>query len=517
MRLTKTERNKRLKQIAEARKKHVRAFEDDTPDKKRARIAACEADMFLFGRTYLPHYFTDATPEFHLEWASLAETRNRLVNIAAPRGHAKSVVFALLKIVWWSVYRLRRLIVIGSDTETQAVGLVAFVMDELENNERIIADFGPQKNPGSWEDGSLITKSGVMIVGKGKGQSMRGLRNGPHRPDAFVGDDLENDEEQKNPRRVEKTIHWITRVVLPAMNPHGWSATVVGTILSRRSALSKLLAEVDSRTGEPLYLNRVYRALLADGSPLWASRFTAEYLADIREQIGSRAFNAEYLNNPKDDEGAFREEWMVEWNDENHTAAPVDAIVIYNDPSLGETTAHDFKATVALGRSGQYHDVLGAHIRRESVAAMVGGVFALYEIMKTKHPKAAIIVAFEENGFQALLKKDFEAEEISRGYHLPLQLVKNYSNKLARIESLSSVVERGKLRFKRGQTDQNTLIEQLLYLGGSMPDDGPDALECAHRLLNNMGAGRGAYESLVKRRSHGAIRVESASSMTGVF
>lgn len=517
MKLTKTARDKKLKQIAEARKKHIRPFEDDTPEKKKARIAACRLDEFEFARVYLPHYFTDETPELHREWAGLAETKNRMANIAAPRGHGKSVIFSLVKPLWWIVYKLRHLIVIGSDTETQAVGLVAFVMDELENNERITADFGSQKNPGSWEDGAAVTKSGIKIVGKGKGQSMRGLRNAQHRPDAFVGDDIESDDEQKNPRRVDKTVNWLTRVVLPAMDPHGWSATVVGTLLSRRSALSRQLAALDTRTGEPLYVNRVYRALLADGSPLWPARFTPEYLAEIREQMGSKDFNAEYMNNPKDDEGAFREEWITEWRDDSHETSQVDAIVIFTDPSLGETTKHDFKATVAIGRSGGYHDVLAARIRRESVNAMIHGVFDLYESLKAAHPHAVFAVGFEKNGFQELLKNDYEAEEKRRGYHLPLKLVGNYSNKLARIESLSSVVERGKLRFKRNQTDQNMLIEQLVYLGGSMPDDGPDALECAHRLLNEMGSGKGEYESLGKRRSHGALRVESASSMAGVF
>lgn len=517
MKLTKAARDKKLKQIAESRKKHIRPFEGDTPEKKRERKSACAVDPFLFGNTYLPHYFTDETPEFHREWAGLAETKNKMVNIAAPRGHGKSVIFTLLIVAWWVAYKLRRLVVIGSDTETQACGLLAFVADELANNERIIADFGPQKNTGSWEEGKIVTKNGVMVVAKGKGQSMRGLRNSQYRPDAFLGDDIENDDEQKNPRRVEKTLHWLTRVVLPSLDPHGWSATVVGTLLSRRSALSKQLAALDERTGEPLYVNRVYRALLADGSPLWPARFTADYLAEIREQMGSRDFNAEYLNNPKDDEGAFRDEWIAEWRDGDHDSKPVDSIVIYTDPSLGETTKHDFKATVAIGRSAGYHDVLAARIRRESVNAMIGGAFALYDLLKMNHPHAVFCVAFEENGFQALLKNIYEAEEKQRGYHLPLKLVKNYSNKDARIESLSSVVERGKLRFKRNQTDQNALIEQLIYLGGSMPDDGPDALECAHRLLNEMGTGRGEYTSLTKRNSHGAIRVDSAASLAGVF
>ncbi len=502
--------DKRFRELAAKRRDKATAFADDTKEIKAARIESAKADVFKFASIYLPHYFEGATPDFHREWDELSENRNQLTLIAAPRGHAKSVFFALLKIIHWTAFKSRHLIIVGSDTETQASTLLAFVAEELEVNDRIKHDFGTMKTAGSWADGDITTRNGVRIVARGKGQSLRGIRHGAHRPDAFVGDDLENDAEQKNPRRVEKTVDWIKRVVIPALDPKGWTAIVVGTILSKRSALSVLLDEKHPETGEKLFPSRIYRAIQNDETPLWPERFTAEYLAEMKTTIGSPAFNAEYMNDPRDDEGTFQEGWFTEWPIDTHDKNNVSAIAIYTDPSVGETSRHDYKATIAVARCGKYIDVIEARIRKESIESMIAAVFAMSARLSAAFPAAILRVGFESNGFQAVLKSSYEAMEEEVGTRLPLKLVDNRSNKIARIESLSSAIERGLTRFRRDNTDQRRLIEQFVYLdSASMNDDGPDAMEGAVSLLGRAGAGA-EYYSIAKRRTLGRWASDSA-------
>ena len=53
--------------------------------------------------------------------------------------------------------------------------------------------------------------------------------------------------------------------------------------------------------------------------------------------------------------------------------------------------------------------------------------------------------------------------------------------------SLSPLLERGKIRFIRGHSDQELLVEQLLYFPSrTLHDDGPDALEGAVSLAQRM-------------------------------
>jgi hypothetical protein len=62
-------------------------------------------------------------------------------------------------------------------------------------------------------------------------------------------------------------------------------------------------------------------------------------------------------------------------------------------------------------------------------------------------------------------------------------------------------LERGKIRFVRGHSDQERLVEQLLYFPSrTMHDDGPDALAAAVQLSQTIPAGETAsYVPLTKR------------------
>jgi phage terminase large subunit-like protein len=67
-------------------------------------------------------------------------------------------------------------------------------------------------------------------------------------------------------------------------------------------------------------------------------------------------------------------------------------------------------------------------------------------------------------------------------------------NKETRISGMSPKVERGQIRFCRGQGNQDLLIEQLLYFPSkTVNDDGPDALQGCLQLLEG-GAGMGIFE-----------------------
>jgi hypothetical protein len=80
------------------------------------------------------------------------------------------------------------------------------------------------------------------------------------------------------------------------------------------------------------------------------------------------------------------------------------------------------------------------------------------------------------------------AKEVGR--YLPWQPVNHSTNKEARIiGTLSYMVEYGKLRFCKHHSDQDLLVEQLVYiLNKNVNDDGPDGLEGAVSMLQG-GAG----------------------------
>jgi predicted phage terminase large subunit-like protein len=107
----------------------------------------------------------------------------------------------------------------------------------------------------------------------------------------------------------------------------------------------------------------------------------------------------------------------------------------------------------------------------------------------------------EDNFFQRLLLTEFDRLGRELGLTLPVKGVTHRVAKEARIISLSPLLERGKIRFIRGHSDQELLIEQLLYFPSkTINDDGPDALEGAVRLSQGFSQVEIAYRSAQPRR-----------------
>ena len=73
--------------------------------------------------------------------------------------------------------RLINFMVAVGKSEDSAARLLGDIQAELEYNQRLIADFGDQKNLGEWTEGEFKTQSGVKFLAVGRGQSPRGLRD----------------------------------------------------------------------------------------------------------------------------------------------------------------------------------------------------------------------------------------------------------------------------------------------------------------------------------------------------
>src|SRR5690606_25935462 len=90
-----------------------------------------------------------------------------------------------------------------SNTEDNAKRLLLPYKNILESNNRIINDYGVQRQVGKWEDHEFTTKFGFSFRALGAGQSPRGTRNDAARPDAIIIDDFDTDEKCRNKDRVK--------------------------------------------------------------------------------------------------------------------------------------------------------------------------------------------------------------------------------------------------------------------------------------------------------------------------
>ncbi len=468
----------------------VSPFEDDTPDKQRERKSRARHDLLYFCATYLPHYFTAEFGSFHKEWEELTEIRDESVFVAAPREHAKSTFFTFGAPIRNICYRLRWFQIIVSDTNDQATGFTLAIRADLEDNPRIKHDFGSLQSPYgrrsvTWKQNDFTTSNGVRTLARGRGEKVRGLKNRQHRPDFVVADDFENDENVENPTLVTKGKRWLTRAVIGSMGV-GYTFLMIGNMFHPKSVLAQFIAEKDE-DGKRLYISRIYDCWLdygkSDQRPLWPALWPPERLNKKRRQMGSVDFNAEMRNLTGAEGSPFPEEWFVYYEPEEISGKTLFTATAV-DPSAKSGEANDFKSiiTVGLDRNTMIFYVLHAWIRHASPGDMFAAAYR-------QHDEYGGSVGIEENMFHDFLHEAIlnYAKEVGR--YLPWAPVLHSTNKEARIiGTLSYLVEYGKIRFCKHQSDQDRLVEQLIFiLNKNINDDGPDALEEAVNMLQGAG------------------------------
>lgn len=160
------------------------------------------------------------TPECHREWWDLCCSNYRRVAIAAPRGHAKSTAITKAFVLASALFRVRRNILIISDTYQQAVAFLGEIKREFEVNEDLKSIFEFKEfSPDREDEIGAVFKDGYQfrIKAYGSEQKVRGAIWDGMRPDLIVGDDMENDELVMNPERREKFKNWILNALLPVL------------------------------------------------------------------------------------------------------------------------------------------------------------------------------------------------------------------------------------------------------------------------------------------------------------
>ncbi|CAN2042522.1 Phage protein [Candidatus Magnetomoraceae bacterium gMMP-15] len=459
----------------------VSPFEDDTPEKKKARIERSKTDRLFFFQTYLPHYFHSGFGAFHEEWSDIADIRNIAAFIAAPREHAKSTFFSFGVPIHDIVFSLRHFIMLISDTNEQATGFTLPIKLELEDNPRIRHDFGSFVGSNIWKQGSFKTSNGVRVLARGHKDKVRGVKNLQYRPDRVVVDDFENDENVLNPALLKRGLDWLKGTVIGSMGDE-FSFTMVGNLFHAKSVLSHMITDTDEE-GKPRYFSRIYRALLdagkADERPLWPEIWTFKRLKQKRHQMGRVSFNREMMNLVVVEDSPFKEEWFQYYD---RTTIDLNKLTIstFIDPSAKSGESNDFKAiiTVGLKRSEMKFYVLYAWLRHASPGQMFDSAYQIYDAYQGP-------VGIELNMLEDFLKEAINTVAKKKGYYLPWQGIRHNTNKETRIiGTLSYIIEHGKLLFEKGHSDQDKLLEQLIYITNkTVNDDGPDALEGAVSLL----------------------------------
>ncbi len=454
---------------------------------------------------YFPHYIrhTDKSELHKYLFTRLPEivasVKGENDAIAAPRGEAKSTLVSQLFVLWCIIRGIKHYPVIVMDSIDQAYPMLEAIKAELEYNPRLMMDFPEVCGAGRvWQMGTVLTRNDIKVQVAGSGKKLRGLRHGPYRPDLVVLDDIENDEQVRNPEQRDKLESWLKKTVLPLGTAGGKLDVIyIGTILHYDSVLSRTLKN-------PLWRSARFKALVqwpvnmslwekweeilrnngADGE-LLAKAFYQQHQAEmdegaivswsarpiltlmlIRARDGHNTFDAEYQNDPVNGEDApftgcinFWVNRLNEW-------------IFYGacDPSLGKAGGSRDPSALLVGGFNRHTgilDVVEAAIRKRVPDKIIS------DVIEFQRQYRCLVWAVEAVQFQEFLRTEMVKRSAALGIPVPARAVTPHTDKLLRIESLQPHMANGLIRLHPGQT---TLIDQLRHFPKADHDDGPDAL-----------------------------------------
>lgn len=501
---------------------------DETSTDQEARIDRLLADPIAFCRYYFPHYATSDFSDFQEK--AINEIASKDIIYAAlewARGHAKSSTVVPMLVLYLTFKEKDVNLLLVSYNETNAIDLLTPLRLELENNQRIIHDFGTQKGLVQWEAKKFVTTGGCSFRAIGTGQSPRGTKNEEVRPNIIIVDDADEDEMLRNPKRLDQAWEWLSGALYNCFDIQGKKRFVVinnriakDSIIGRASLQADYHSQVNAirkiRTkkeqavadAEIKLLRRHLKKetndktrkvmddaikLLLDGYiPSWYQRYSMQQIAYVKDKIGSLMFDREYMNKPTTVGKIFNADWF-----QYKKLPPLSQyngfMVGYLDPSFKAKKTSDSKSWVLVGLWRSEYHIIKAFCDRATIDAMIDWGYDLHDIMTKGN--AAGRLYMEEVFLQDLLYKDFAAVAKKKKYPLPLIGDKRKKpDKDARIASMQGYFERGSVYFNEAEKDNHhtsNLQTQLLVFepGVNTLKDGPDALEGAIHLLNTMMGG----------------------------
>ena len=514
-----------LRQIIEA---EVDGFNASTAAiaERRAKVLDPVNGYEYFVNTYFPHYVR--SPEKSLLhkflFSRLPEILRSSEGIneatAAPRGEAKSTLVTQLFTLWCVVTGRKHYAVIVMDSIDQAYPMLEAIKAELEFNPRLKTDFPEACGQGRvWQAGTAVTANEVKIQVAGSGKKLRGLRHGPYRPDLAVLDDIENDEQVRNPEQRDKLETWLKKAVL-ALGGAGQKFDVIyiGTILHYDSVLNrtlnnpfwhatkfKAMLEWPDRMDlwdrwEELYRNdgeEVAQAFyLANKDEMergavtsWAARGVLA-LMKIRARDGHATFDSEYQNDPVAGEAAPFANSLNFWVNRDSDWIFYGAC----DPSLGKAGNSRDPSALCIGgynrRTGVL-DVVEALIKKRLPDKIIS------DIIELQRRYRCVLWGIETVQFQEFLKTELVKRGAAAGIPIPARGIKPSADKLLRIESLQPYMQNGQIRL---HASQSTLIDQFRHFPMADHDDGPDAVHMLWGLVQSS-ATVGGY--IAVPREHG--------------
>ncbi|BDD11661.1 hypothetical protein FUAX_40930 (plasmid) [Fulvitalea axinellae] len=457
----------------------------ESPQDRQSAVERAKKDIGYMVKRYFSHIADCESGAFQIQLAKMVRRNPTFKGFAEwPRGFAKSVWCTIFIPFWLHINGQTEYFLQISNSFDAAADLLDDLRAELEANEKIIKDFGPQKTIGKkWERGYFITASGLIGRALGIGQKVRGLRVGNKRPDLCEVDDLETEEINGNPARQDKYAKWIERSLIPTMtgkyrrllwSNNRWAERMVQTVLQKKHPKWKVhhVKAYDPATLESL---------------AWPQKYPKSYWQNQIEELGTLACQAEYNQEPHTEgkiftDNLFRYEKLPRIDS-------YDAILGYWDVAYSDKDTADSNAVRIWGRKGQNYYLVKSFVRQCKMTDAIEWMF-LYSA--TLPESVSLSFHYESQFWNDALSMSYRTVRDKYGRDIPLiRDDRTKGRKYDRILTLLPYYQQGRIIYNTAEQSSDDHQVGLAQLKGIEPgykchDDGPDADEGALDKLNRI-------------------------------
>lgn len=451
-----------------------------------------ETDDDAWFKYYFAQYYTCEPAAFHKKATKRIMRNNRWYEVRAWSRELAKSARSMMEIIKLALTRKIRNVLLISNSADNAERLLLPFMANLEENQRIIQDYGAQKKPGSWETGEFTCQCGCSFRAIGAGQSPRGTRNKNFRPDFILIDDIDTDEECRNLERIKAKWKWLEEALIPTMSVSGnYRILFNGNIIAADCCITRAIAKAEELKVKGIGHVDIINIRDKNGHSTWPEKNSEEDIDLFLSLVSASAAQKEFFNNPVAEGEVFKE---IAYG-KVPALSKFKFLVIYGDPAPGEnkTKKSSTKTVCLLGKINSRLYVIKAFLDRGlnaefidwyvKLLEFVGGRTSVYCYMENNKLQDP----FFQQVFQPLVRKVRRERNISlyiRGDE------DKKTDKATRIEAnLEPMNREGNLILNEAEKDNPHMKRmegqfKLFNLQLTFPADGPDCVEGGNRILD---------------------------------
>ncbi len=319
-------------------------------------LAACHRSTKVTAKVLFPDLFYTNFSVVHDQIFDIIDSGSKKIAIAAPRGIGKTTVASTVasKSI---LFRDTNFINYVSNSSTNAELQTENIKRELLSNSDIRDLFGNIKSDihedvvldETFSKKAWVAFGNTLVLPRGAGQQVRGLKWKNHRPQLIIIDDLEDKEELMNENNRIKMKEWFFSDLMKSVNRYlnDWRFIYIDTLKHEDSLLQLLL---DSSDWDSITLS------LCDDS---YNSFVPEYITteELKEEVEQHrekgildVFYMEYMNVPISREDATFDSKNFKYYDDADIAGKsnIESVVIL-DPAKTVKIQSSESAIVGIG------------------------------------------------------------------------------------------------------------------------------------------------------------------------